>query len=123
MSDYREEAWETIYEGNRMMSSLAYDIAYRKGWYDINRSVGEAIALCHSELSEALEEVRDGGRLAEIRYEEGGKPVGFAIELADAMIRIADLVHANPEQTPERYAAELDAWWNEHKAARREAQR
>lgn len=33
------------------------------------------------------------------------------------------MVHTNPEQTPERYAAELDAWWNEHKAARREAQR
>ena len=33
------------------------------------------------------------------------------------------MVHTNPEQTPEAYAAELDAWWNEHKAARREAQR
>jgi len=33
------------------------------------------------------------------------------------------MVHTNPEQTPERYRDELDAWWNEHKAARREAQR
>ena len=31
------------------------------------------------------------------------------------------MVHTNPEQTPEKYAEELDAWWNEHKAARREA--
>ena len=33
------------------------------------------------------------------------------------------MVHTNPEQTPERYRDELDAWWNEHKAARRETQR
>jgi len=33
------------------------------------------------------------------------------------------MVHTNPEQTPEAYAAELDAWWNERRAARREAQR
>jgi putative lipoic acid-binding regulatory protein len=29
------------------------------------------------------------------------------------------MVHTNPEQTPEKYRDELDAWWNEHKAARR----
>ena len=33
------------------------------------------------------------------------------------------MVHTNPEQTPEKYRDELDAWWSEHKAARREAQR
>ena len=26
------------------------------------------------------------------------------------------MVHTNPEQTPEKYRDELDAWWNEHKA-------
>ena len=26
--------------------------------------------------------------------------------------------HTNPDQTPEKYRAELDAWWQERKAAR-----
>lgn len=28
------------------------------------------------------------------------------------------LEHTNPDQTPEKYRAELDAWWQERKAAR-----
>jgi hypothetical protein len=27
--------------------------------------------------------------------------------------------HRNPDMTPERYAAELDAWWKAHKAERK----
>jgi hypothetical protein len=29
--------------------------------------------------------------------------------------------HVNPEMTPERYAEELDAWWQERKAERKAA--
>jgi len=54
------------------------------------RSVGELLALIHSELSEALEEWRDGYDLTAIRIEDG-KPEGFPVELADALIRVADL--------------------------------
>ena len=60
--------------------------------------VDEKLALIHSELSEALEEVRDAGsdfdRLRTIRHREDGKPEGFAVELADAIVRIADLADA-----------------------------
>lgn len=34
--------------------------AVAHGWWEQERSFGEIIALCHSELSEALEEHRDG---------------------------------------------------------------
>lgn len=46
------------------------------------------IALCHSELSEALEAVREGKYVA---YEKDGKPEGVVVELADTMIRIMHL--------------------------------
>lgn len=78
---------------------LVHEMAVDKGWWDgldptamtqqeIAEKVTVKIALCHSELSEALEEVREG------RYTlwyEGEKPEGFGIEMADAVIRIMDL--------------------------------
>ena len=35
------------------------DNAKQHGWWDEDRTFGEVIALCHSELSEALEAYRD----------------------------------------------------------------
>jgi NTP pyrophosphatase (non-canonical NTP hydrolase) len=74
----------------------AHSTAVSKGWYDNDdyeegRNIGEALALIHSEVSEALEEVRKGKNLTEIYTEPGGKPAGFPVELADVIIRIADL--------------------------------
>ncbi|MEV2911712.1 hypothetical protein ABNF65_24645, partial [Paenibacillus larvae] len=64
--------------------------AKEKGWWDGRRSFGDLIALMHSELSEALEEHRDGRHYTEIYYEGNGKPCGIPIELADTVIRIFD---------------------------------
>jgi NTP pyrophosphatase (non-canonical NTP hydrolase) len=54
-------------------------IAEVKGWWDKKRNEAELIALMHSELSEALEAMRNHGKKEEI-----------AEELADCCIRIFD---------------------------------
>ena len=71
----------------------AHAIAVSTGWWDEERNIGELLALVHSEVSEALEEWRIDEDLAVIRM-EGDKPVGFAVELADTLIRICDLCEA-----------------------------
>ena len=63
-----------------------HDNARAKGWWDEIRNVGEAIALMHSELSEALEAARAGFPVdKKIPYDN------FTVELADCVIRIFDL--------------------------------
>jgi NTP pyrophosphatase (non-canonical NTP hydrolase) len=88
----------------------AHENAVKHGWWETERSFGEQIALMHSELSEALEEFRNGHntteiytkcKMNEIKAVGGGgcgvckncpvnKPEGIPIELADCIIRIFD---------------------------------
>jgi len=54
----------------------------------------EKMLLIVSEISEALEEFRDGRGLNEIYFKDR-KPEGIPIEIADAVIRIFDFCEAN----------------------------
>lgn len=54
------------------------------------RNKAEMLALMHSELSEALEELRHGHKPDEVYFLSTGKPEGVPIELADLLIRVFD---------------------------------
>jgi len=71
------------------LRDIAYNNAVEKGWWETDRSVMECLALIHSEVSEATEDVRDGKM--EMHYTVHGKPCGFPSEMADIVIRVFDL--------------------------------
>ena len=85
-----------IFRRQKMISinSLQKEIhknAVSHGWWDSKREFGTLIALCHSELSEALEENRKGIPINQTYYTESGKMEGVPSELADTVIRIMDI--------------------------------
>lgn len=68
---------------------MAHENAVEHNFWNPAMPFATAIALIHSELSEALEEDRKGAPF--VYYAANGKPEGVAVELADAVIRICDL--------------------------------
>lgn len=73
----------------------AYRISKEHGFHDGETPstvpIPEKLCLIHSEVSEALESVRNGEPQFHI---VNGKPEGIAAELADVVIRVLDLSEA-----------------------------
>ncbi|WNY15129.1 MazG-like nucleotide pyrophosphohydrolase [Rhodococcus phage MacGully] len=115
-------AEQAIEGGLRILAEAAHRNARAKGWYDRGRELPEELALVHSEVSEVLEEYRDGRRPdehyysdqlkrryaecdfaginAEVgEYSDGTpmKPEGIGAELGDILIRVGDLC-GNPDR-------------------------
>lgn len=75
---------------------VSHAVSRSKGWYDgedARRNIPEMLALLHSEISEALEDYRTQKvPLSTLGlFDEKGKPIGFASEIADVAIRLGDL--------------------------------
>ena len=73
-------------EALRSIQNKLHQQAVTAGWHKKPREVGTMLALCHSELSEALEGARKGLPDDHLPHRSM-----FEVELGDTMIRIFDL--------------------------------
>ena len=84
----REEYYRHMFiDSYNTLSSAVHATAEDKGWWDTDKNNGEALALIHSEVSEALEALRAGNPPDDKIPEFSG----VEAELADVIIRIMDL--------------------------------
>ena len=83
-------------------------IAKAHGWWDEERTFGDCIALVHSELSEALEAYRVCG-IVDCPHEHT-EGAGVASELADVVIRVADMAEAHSGTLNADIPFTVDPW-------------
>lgn len=86
----KQKERKTIMTGINEVAKQIHENAVDHGWWDEERGFPEVLALIHSEVSEALEEYRNGRLPTEVYTGNNGKPEGIPIELADVIIRVLD---------------------------------
>lgn len=84
---YQDPGEEKIGEALHELQAQIFSTAQEKGWWEKERNFGEAVALMHSELSEALEAHRHGNPPSDKIPEFSG----VEEEFADEIIRILDI--------------------------------
>ena len=91
----------------KSFNELAQDVnknAIDHGWWEGERNEGELIALMHSELSEALESLRNGNP-SDSHIPEFS---GVEAELADVIIRIMDVASIKNWRVAEAIIAKVE---------------
>ncbi len=89
------------------LPKISYSIAVEHGWWEEERPLVDLIMLIATEVAEAIEDYRknhapnemwfeikdsEGGLFVSSKGKPGDKPCGIPSELADIVIRIADIV-------------------------------
>lgn len=94
---------EMFIESFRLLSERAFKISEAHGFWEKDRNFGEAVALMHSELSEAMEGHRHGNppddKIPEFTSEEA--------EFADLVIRLMDWSHGKRLRVAEALVAKM----------------
>lgn len=96
--------WSPFRRGWNNVAQDVHENAVNKGfWPEEGRNDGEMLALIHSEISEALEAIRDGNPPDSTIPEF----TGAEVELADAVIRIMDMAIARQWRVAEAIEAKM----------------
>jgi hypothetical protein len=91
MADAPKVTQQQLTVAMRALAAQSHTVARARGFHAGNKSPAEAVAFVIRNLGLALGYLKRGDRLTEIKAGAYGKPMGFPIKLADAVIGISDI--------------------------------